>query len=166
MEPESNYPHVATAYKCMTVMHMLFWLAAEHAIDGGFYVRCRSVMLRSMANFVTMTRNADYLMTPEEQHAAVRFGRISLLNFQWLALDNLKRGVALYRSLPKSHMFDHVLRRMALSRFNCHFWECWSEETLLGKLKGLASRVHAKSALLRSLQRYRMRIVDELGIPV
>jgi len=165
MEPDYAYPTVSTSYKCMTVLHMLFWLASQHAVDGNFYVRCRSVMLVSLANFVSITRNGDFLLSSEQQRSAHRFGRIGLLNFQYLALENLKLGKSLYRSLPKSHLFDHAVHRIHQSKFNSHFWECWGEETLLGKLKGLDSRVHAKTALLRSLQRYRLRIVREFQIP-
>ena len=165
MEPDYEYPTVSTSYKCMTVLHMLFWLASQHAVDGSFYLRCRSVMLVSFANFASVTRNGDFLLSTEEQRLAHRSGRVGLLNFQYLALENLKQGISLYRSLPKSHQFDHVIHRLKTSRFNSAYWECWGEETLLGKLKGLDSRVHAKSALLRSLQRYRLTIVHELQIP-
>ena len=32
MDTEYSYPSVSTSYKCMTVLHMLFWLASQHAV--------------------------------------------------------------------------------------------------------------------------------------
>ena len=103
-------------------------------------------------------------MTEDERASAYAHGRCAMRQYQWLAQENLRLERCNYRCFPKSHFFDHTLRRLRTSRFNTYYHECWGEETLLGKLKVLHAKVHPRTALHRSLQRYRFRLVRELGI--
>ena len=60
----------------------------------------------------------------------------------------------MWKTRPKAHSFSHAIRKLTILRLNPRFFMNFAEEDLMGKLKKIGSKTHARSASLRILQRY------------
>ena len=172
LESQSEYPCVSTEYKCSSVRMMLMWLGNTYGLlASDDYISCRSCMLRCLCNYVSVTRSSDFILTDAERALAYSSGRTALCCLQFVSHSALQQGRCVYRILPKAHAFDHTLRTLLHGeanhgRLNPYYWENCCQESLLGKVKKIAARVHARTILGRTLQRYVLRISHEMRIEV
>ena len=93
------------------------------------------------------------LTGPESAQIADMF-ELFLVSYQALAKDDEEKTRAqLWKIKPKSLYLAHIASSVRSTRLNPRYTACSCDEDYLGKLKKIATKTHARTCMLRTLQR-------------
>lgn len=100
-------------------------------------------------------RRASRHLSAHERAELARRTEAALACYAWLHHRSAARGVALWKVVPKHHAWTHVAYdNMGANPRSVH---CYADEDMVGKAKQLYNCCHARTAPLRSMQRYALR---------
>ena len=76
-----------------------------------------------------------------------------LVLYNYLACFSIALGKCLYHLIPKLHMFSHIGYDMCYQA-NPRSVHCYSDENMVGKVKRICERCHARTVAFRCVSRY------------
>ena len=97
-------------------------------------------------------RRARRHLKPTEQNQLARHLEAALKCYGWLHGQARSAGIPLWKLIPKHHAMTHIA--FDTLGVNPRHVQCYLDEDMVGKFKKLYIACHARSAPLRSLERY------------
>ena len=102
-------------------------------------------------------------------HSGVIFSRRDALEYhncimlhlrstQWLAGFYWAEQVRIYKFRPKHHYLWHLATEALTSQMNPCVFQCFDEESFLGRIKKIGTKCHGASVTRRMFQRYLLAV--------
>ena len=98
--------------------------------------------------------NSGVLLTPEDAKAASEALQLHIKTFCWLALCFHDRRLLYWKVRPKTHVLFHMSTELVETRINPSIYHTFEDESFLGKIKAIASKVHGRTLCQRVFERY------------
>ena len=144
----------AKAYNARVVVAWLAEKTYESAHLDGEHGRLRSVCIWGFAEFFYLIEREPRHLSDEGSARLIRAGNAFLQCYGALAADCHQSGDALYYLIPKHHAVAHTLLDLEVERYNARFYQCYSDEDFVGRMKRIAIRCHPRTMAKRAMQRY------------
>ncbi len=144
-------PKISQAHaKAAALRGMLPWISQQCAAVAcnSPYAALRAAFFREICALERVWLNAGRFMTSAEAEAAAHHGERAMVAY--VALEEASNGR--WRFMPKVHALSHLVFDAA--RLNPRWHHCYQDEDMVGRVKKIYTKCHAKSAALRVLQRY------------
>ena len=139
----------AAQIKCMVYFFTKRMLAVAGSIPHGELVAmCNWTLLRAINIF----DSSGLLLTPADAAEASRCLDNHLMS--WQVLSHRFAEHRCYFLRPKHHGLAHLAQSIKRNRLNPRSYQCYDEESFIGRVKRFCSKCHGRTASLRSIQRY------------
>ena len=147
-------------------MKSFLHFAAKHASLNihSEYDTLRCMCCKCLSQFVSHLESKGPTLTDSEREFARATGQQFLdsltLRIEW----NEHQSDYYWSCRPTTHSFQcGNIRHLQTSRMNpLYQWSCWMEETLMGTTATITKRCHMNTMLLRSIQRYALKLSVQL----
>lgn len=152
---KARYPRVSQlSMKAATLRGLTYWLydvTSKNASDAHGHLMAS--MFLGFVVFDIICRSAGRFFTDEQKKHIGAYVEMALLCYNALAEEARLLRKALWKLVPKFHMFCHVAYDFAMQA-NPRRVHCYPDEDLVGKVKRIFSKCHGGSAGRRTLMRY------------
>ena len=113
-----------------------------------------STCLFGVQRMVEIMDMSGLILEPSDALVASDCLHLHLRCSAWLALFFHDLRLPLFKMRPKCHYLFHIAQDLKCWRLNINMFHTFGEESLLGKVKTIAQRVHGKTMSQRVFQRY------------
>ncbi len=103
---------------------------------------------------IDINDSADLILNPDDAKEAADCLQLHLQTNCWLALHFWDLQLPFFKLRPKSHYLWHTCVSLRVWHLNLNLFHTFSEESFLGKIKSIATKVHGKTLIQRIFQRY------------
>jgi hypothetical protein len=153
---ENAYPELSTTFKASACKTLLFWIASHlnQLPQHDEHAKIRASCIWALAQFVHVTDRAGVLLSDAEAQEAHKCVSLHLRLWQDMAVRSKERNVKNFKIRPKHHYLQHLSDACLRNKVSPRIWACWADEGYLNVVKNVATKCHAKTAVLRQVQRF------------
>ena len=124
--------------------------ASYHHCEGE-HGRLRRACTWGLANYLYVLDTGGEVLSNHQVDEAVYSAQVFLRTYQQLAVNAVKKEMALWKTRPKGHYFAHMVDAMQASHMNPKSVHAFGDEDFIGRVTRIASATHGRTVHLRTL---------------